>query len=58
MAFTSYERPQEPEMAMVGGAMDKMPTYSGGDDTSSMISSTPTPSKSKDNPFEITYKFG
>ena len=58
MAFTSYERPQEPEMAMEGGAMDKMPVYSGGDDTSSMISSTPTPSKSKDSPFEITYKFG
>jgi len=58
MDFTSYERPQEPEMAMVGGAMDTMPTYSGGDDTSSMISSTPTPSKSKDSPFEITYKFG
>ena len=58
MDFTSYERPQEPEMAMAGGAMDNMPTYSGGDDTSSMISSTPTPSKSKDSPFEITYKFG
>ena len=58
MDFTSYERPQEPEMVMAGGAMDNMPTYSGGDDTSSMISSTPTPSKSKDNPFEITYKFG
>lgn len=58
MAFTSYERPQEPEMAMAGAAVDTMPTYSGGDDTSSMISSTPTPSKSKDNPFEITYKFG
>tara|TARA_B100000085_G_scaffold38079_1_gene31186 strand:+ start:839 stop:3121 length:2283 start_codon:yes stop_codon:yes gene_type:complete len=58
MDFTSYERPQETEMAMVGAAVDKMPTYSGGDDTSSMISSTPTPSKSKDSPFEITYKFG
>ena len=42
---------------MSGGGIDKMPTYSG-DDTSSMISSTPTPSKSKDSPFEITYKFG
>ena len=58
MDFTSYERPQEPEIAMAGGSMDTMPTYSGGDDTSSMISSTPTPSKSKDSPFEITYKFG
>ena len=56
MAFTSYERPQEPEMVMAGGAMDNMPTYSGGDDTSSMISSTPTQSKSKDNPFEIFEK--
>ena len=58
MDFTSYQRPQEPEMALAGGLMDTMPTYSGGDDTSSMISSTPTPSKSKDSPFEITYKFG
>ena len=56
MDFTSYERPQEPDMAMAGGESET-PTYSGGDDTSSMISSTPTLSKTKDNSFEITYKF-
>ena len=58
MAFTSYERPQEPEMAMAGGGMSETPTYSGGDDkASTMGSSSPIP-RSSDNSFEITYKFG
>ena len=57
MDFASYERPQEPEMAMAGGGMSETPTYSGGDDKASTMGSLSPIPRSSDNSFEITYKF-
>ena len=58
MDFTRYERPQEPELVAVGGDMNQAPTYSGGSDSSSVLSSLLPQSKSRDGSHEILYKFG
>ena len=58
MDFASYERPQEPDMVISGREMSETPTYSGSNDTASTMGAPPPLSKSKDSPFEITYKFG
>ena len=58
MAYTDYERPQEPQMQMVGA--ESAPGYSGGDEGSgSMIDGSTSPTPGRGSSYkDILYKFG
>ena len=56
MAYTDYEKPQEPQMQMAGG--QSAPGYSGGDEGGSADTLTPPPPAGGSSYKDILYKFG